>query len=120
MLKTVLLVTLGGKSRSTEHGLLGFLSCSSVPVTDDFIPRHIKDVYTCMLSHFNCVQLFATLWTEAHQAPLSVGFSRQEYWSGLPCPPLEDLPDSEIEPMSPVSLALHADSLPTGPPGKPH
>ena len=47
-----------------------------------------------MLSCFSCVWLFATLWTEAHQAPLSMGFSRQEYWSGLPCPPPEDLPDS--------------------------
>ena len=40
-----------------------------------------------MLSCFSCVQLLATLWTVALQAPLSVGFSRQEYWSGLPCPP---------------------------------
>ena len=40
-----------------------------------------------MLSHFSCVWLFVTLWTLAHQAPLSVGFSRQEYWNGLPCPP---------------------------------
>ena len=44
-----------------------------------------------MLSHFSCVQLCATLWTAAHQAPLSMGFSRQEYWSGLPCPPPGDL-----------------------------
>ena len=40
-----------------------------------------------LLSHFSRVQLFATPWTVAHQAPLSMGFSRQEYWSGLPCPP---------------------------------
>ena len=40
-----------------------------------------------MLSHFSCVQLCATLWTVARQTPLSMGFSRQEYWSGLPCPP---------------------------------
>ena len=44
---------------------------------------------------------FATPWTVAHQAPLSMGFCRQEYWSGLPCPPLGDLPNSEIEPRSP-------------------
>ena len=50
-----------------------------------------------MLSHFSCVRLFAALWTVAHQAPLSMGFSRQEYWSGLPCPPLGDLPDQGIE-----------------------
>ena len=44
----------------------------------------------------------ATSWTVAHQAPLSVGFSRQEHWSGLPCPPPGDLPDSGTEPMSPT------------------
>ena len=43
-----------------------------------------------------CVQLFATLWTIAHQTPLSMGFSRQEYWSGLPFSPPGDLPDIEI------------------------
>ena len=41
----------------------------------------------CVLSQFSHVQLFATLWTIAHQIPLSMGFSKQEYWSGLPCPP---------------------------------
>jgi len=56
-----------------------------------------------VLSH---VQLFATLWTVAHQAPPSMGFSRQEYWSGLPCPPPGDLPDPGIKPTSPASLAL--------------
>ena len=58
----------------------------------------------------------ATLWTVARQAPLSMGFSRQEYWSELPGPPPGDLADPEIEPVSP---ALQADSLPTEPPGKP-
>ena len=55
-----------------------------------------------VLSHFSRVQLFETLWTVAHQAPLSMGFSRQEYWSGLPHPPPGDLPDSGIEPVSPA------------------
>ena len=105
MLKIVLLVTLGSKSRSTEHGLLGFLSCAFVPGIGDFISRHIEDVYVCMLSHFNCVQLFATPWPGAHQAPLSMVFSRQEYQSGFPYPTPEDIPDSEIEPTSAVSLA---------------
>ena len=51
-----------------------------------------------MLNHFSCVQLFATPWTIAHQAPLSMGFSGQEYWSGLlPCPPPRDLPNPGIE-----------------------
>ena len=59
-----------------------------------------------MLSCFSHVRLFATPWTEAHQAPLSIGSSRQEYWSGLPCPPPGDLPDPGIEPLSPMFLAL--------------
>ena len=60
-----------------------------------------------------------TLWTVSHQAPLSVGFSRQEHWSELPCPPPKDLPNLGIEPISPVSPALQAGSSPTEPPGKP-
>ena len=59
---------------------------------------------------------FVSLWTVAHQAPLSRGFSRQEYWSGLPCPPPRDLPNPGIEPRSPT---LQADFLPSEPPGKP-
>ena len=66
----------------------------------------------CILSHFGHVQLFVTPWTVAHQAPLSMGFSRQEYWSGLPRPPPGDLPDRALESASPVSPALQADSLP--------
>ena len=50
-----------------------------------------------MLSYFSCVGLFVTLWTVACQAPLAMGFSRQEYWSGLPGPPLGELLDSGIE-----------------------
>ena len=73
----------------------------------------------CMLSCFSHVRLFATLWTVAHQAPLSLVFSRQEYWSRLPCPPPGNLPDPEIEPMFPGSPALQKDSLPTESPGKP-
>ena len=66
-----------------------------------------------MLSH---VPLFATLWAVAHQAPLSTGFPRQEYWSGLPFPPPGDLPNSGIKPRSSV---FQADSLTSEPPGKP-
>ena len=55
---------------------------------------------------------FATLWTVAHQAPLLMEFSRQEYWSGLPFPSLGDLSDTDIEPRS---LELQADSLPSEP-----
>ena len=54
----------------------------------------------CMLSHFSHVQLFVTLWTVGHQAPRSMGFSRKEYWRGLPCPPPGDLPNPGIEPAS--------------------
>ena len=68
--------------------------------------------YACVLSHFSHVQLFATLWTVACQAPLPMGFSRQQYWSGLPCPSPGDPPDPGIEPVSPVAPALQADSLP--------
>ena len=62
------------------------------------------------------VRLFVTPWTVAYQAPLSMGFSRQEYWSGLPFPSPGDLPDPGIEPGSP---ALKADASTSEPPGKP-
>ena len=69
--------------------------------------------FCCLLSY---VQLFATPWTVAHQAPLSMGFPRQEYWSGLPFPPPGDLLDPGIEPKSP---ALAGGFFTTEPPGKP-
>ena len=59
-----------------------------------------------MLSRFSHVQLFATPRTVAHQAPLSMGFSRHEYWSGLPSPPPGDFPDPGIKPGSLMSPAL--------------
>ena len=62
----------------------------------------------CMLNH---IRLFATPGTVACQAPLSMNWSRQEYWSGLPFPPPGDLLDPGTEPMSPASAALQADSL---------
>ena len=65
----------------------------------------------CMLSHFSRVQLFVTPQTGAPQAPLSLGFSRQEYWSELSCPPQEDLPNPGMEPVAPDVSALQADSL---------
>ena len=84
--------------------------------------KHICALIT--LNHFyhhskvrslSCVWLFVTPWTIAYQAPLSMGFSRQEYWSGLPVPSLGGLPDPGIKPGSP---ALQTDALPSGPPGK--
>ena len=73
----------------------------------------------CVLSHVSPVRLFATLWTVAHQAFLSMRFSRQDYWSGLSCPPPGDLSNPGIEPPSPGSPASQADSLPLGPLRKP-
>ena len=61
---------------------------------------------SCMLSHFSHVQFFATLWTVARQTLLSMGFSKQEYWSGLPCPPPGDLPNPGTELTSLMSPAL--------------
>ena len=68
------------------------------------------------MKSLSCVQLFATPLTIAHQAPPSMEFSRQEYWSGLPFPSPGDPPDPGIEPRSPT---LQADALPSEPPGKP-
>ena len=85
--------------------------------------KHKSEVFClwcpCVLSRFCHVWLFVTLWTVAHQTPLSMEFSRQEYWSRLPCPPPEDLPNPGIKPESPVTPALQADSLCTEPAGKP-
>ena len=90
-----------------------FISCFRTPL------RVHVDIGKCLspsvklLSH---VWLFVTLWTVAHQAPPSMGFSRQEYWSGLPLPSPEDFPHPGIEPRSP---SLQADALTSQPPGKP-
>ena len=73
-------------------------------------------MHPCVLSHFSRVQHFETPWTGACQAPLSMGFSRQEYWNEFPCPAPGDIPNPGIKTKSP---ALQADSLPTKPTGKP-
>ena len=65
------------------------------------------------------LQIFVTLWTVAHQAPLTMIFPRQEYWSGWPFPPPGDLPDPEIKPTSPAFPALAGRFFTTEPPGKP-
>ena len=77
-----------------------------------FTKVYFYSIKLCLyvLCRFSFVLLCATLWTVAHQAPLSLGFSRQEHWSGLPCPPPGDLPHPGIEPASPASPALQADS----------
>ena len=76
---------------------------------------HMDITTALLLSCFNHVRLFATIWAVACQAPLSMEFSRQEYWSGLLVPSPGALPDPGIESGSPT---LQADSLPTEPPGK--
>ena len=88
---------------SFEASLFG-LQTAALPT--DCLPSLLADVlifsycvYAKLLSH---VRLFGTPWTVARQAPLSMGFSRQEYWSGLPCPPPGDFPDPGVEPTSPA------------------
>ena len=85
------------------------------------ISYYVGDLSCTVPGRFSCVQLFAILWTTALQAPLSMGFSWQEYWSGLPCPPSGDHPDPAIEPLcsqhSCLLSLLHwqVDSLPLAP-----
>ena len=78
-------------------------------------PSHAGSEPTLSAKSLSRVQLFATPWTAAHQAPLSMGCSRQEYWSGLPFPCPKDLLEPGIEPRF---LALQLDSLLAEPPGK--
>ena len=88
------------------------LLVSAVPQNESAIHIHVRVcvcVCVCVPSRFGHVQLFETPWTVACQAPLSMGFSRQEYWRGLPCPPPGYLPNPGIKPLSP---GLQADSLP--------
>ena len=85
-----------------------------------FLLRYTWPMCACLLSRFSRIRLFATLWTVARRAPLSMGFSRQEYWRGLPCPPPGDLPNPGIKPVSHfVSCVGQAGSLPLAPHGKP-
>ena len=79
------------------------------------MPPTVSRVKESEVKSLRRVQLFATPWTVAYHAPPSVGFSRQEYWSGLPFPSPGDLPNPGIEPGSP---ALQADALPSKPSGK--
>ena len=69
----------------------------------------LETFHAWVLCRFSRVWLFMTLWTTALQAPLSMGFSRQEHWSGWPCPPPGDFPDLRIEPTSPTAPALRVD-----------
>ena len=80
------------------------LSCSLLLMLNKV--QNISTRWLCMLIRFSHVWLSATLWTVACQALRSMGFSRQEYWNGLPCPPLGNLPDPGIKPVSLMSPAL--------------
>ena len=92
--------------------LMQFTCTNSTTAQEATHRRHRWTMSVCeSLSH---VQLFATSWTVVCQAPLSMGFSRPEYWSGLPLPSPRDLPNPGIKPRSP---ALQTDSLPSEPPG---
>ena len=100
--------------------LPAFPKFSSQPLLDDEVAQVTLCAYAhacacCVLSH---VRLFATPWTVAHQAPLSKGFPRQEYWSRLPYPPSGDLPDPGIKPMPLASPALAGGFFIPAPPGK--
>ena len=79
-------------------------------------PIHLTTLRACMLRHSSHVQLFATPWAGARQTPLSLGFCRQEYWSGLPFPSLRDLPDPGIEPMYPAMAGRFFTTEPLGSP----
>ena len=100
------------------------LQLNSDTVLLDIISSSIGQALTykcaCMCAQLlACVWLFATLWTVASQAPLFMGFSRQEYWSALPFLPPVDLPDLGIETATPVSPVLIGGFFTTEPPGKP-
>ena len=89
-------------------------------VLGHFTHRHLfpKIILMCMCVLIH-VWLFATPWIVAHQVPLSMGFFRQEYWTGLPFPPLGDLSDPGVEPKTFVSPTLEGRFFTTEPPGKP-
>ena len=90
--------------------MMAILTCEMIPHCSFDLPSPVK---VKLLNH---VRLFATLWTIACKTPPSIGFSRQEYWSGFPFPSPGDLPDPGIQLGSP---ALQTDSLPSGPPRNP-
>ena len=91
-----------------------FLYCGSPSIFAELkIYKYLLSESSAMLNRFSRVWLCVTPWTVAHQLPLSVGFSRQEYWSGLPCPPSGDLPDPGIEPASLMPPALAGRFFPT-------
>ena len=106
------------KENGKKKKILTALSSEIINVhkTETFISKEMDTLP--MLSHFSCVWLFVTPWTVACQAPLSMGFSRHEYWSGLLLPSSEDLPDLGSHPCLLGLLHRRAGSLLLVPPGK--
>ena len=99
----------GGSPLEKEMAVHSNILAWKIPRTRE--TDELQSMLLQLLSHFSRVQLFLTLWTVTSQAPLSMGFSRQEYWSGMPCPPPEDLPNPTIEPKSLLSPAIGRRSL---------
>ena len=99
-----------------EPGGLLSMGHTELDMTEATQQQQQHVLHACMLSY---VQLFATLWTVAHQAPLSMGILQARKLEWVPCPPPRDLPDPGIEPESPASPVLQVDSLCTETPGKP-
>ena len=97
----------GNGAPTGSHDQAQFQNTRTSP--EEYFSCLLKNMHACnvcVLSCFSRVQLLATLWIVARQAPLSMGFSRQEHWSGLPCPPPGDLPDPGIKPESLMSPTL--------------
>ena len=103
---------------ATTSGSLPALQTDQLPQALESLLKF--KVHVCVLSCFSPVQLFVTPWTIAHQSPLSMEFSTQECWSGLPCPSPRDFPNQGIKPVS-LRSKLHwqVGSLPLAPPGRP-
>ena len=97
---------------SSIHGIFqaGVLEWGAITFSDCNIHTRIN-ICACVRSRFSRVQIFATPWTVAHRASLSMGVSRQDYQNGLLCPPPGDLPDPGTKPVSPVTTALQVDSI---------
>ena len=108
-----------GKSMSSLSQLHHFFMCFPLLSLSELRFFSLEYPLCRRVCPFSHVRLFATPWTVTCQAPLSMGFSRQEYWSGLPCPPPGNLPNPGIEPTSLASPVLTGRFLTTVAPGKP-
>ena len=106
------------QAKVLEWGAIAFSLLSAIrAVSSAYLKvKSESEVTQVKVKLLSRVQLFLTPWTVAYQAPVSMGFSRQEYWSGLPFPSPGDLPNSGIKPESPT---LQADALTSEPPGMP-